>query len=149
MRGHGFGLHTYNQGNLCVSKHITAYQGISKHIKAYQRLSKIIKAYQIISNNIKYYQNIKHIKVYQNISKHIEVSFWLVCQAYNLCSNFNLILSKYIQIVSSCWIDTCQSVVILGAGRADHDSWRFWPEIRARNETVEGPPIDPFGSAPK
>ena len=128
---------------------IKAYHSISRHIKAYQSISKIIKDYQSISNNIKYYQNIKHIKVYQNISKHIEVSFWLVCQAYNLCPNFNLILSKYIQIVSSCWIDTCQSVVILGAGRADHDSWRFWPEIRARNETVEGPPIDPFGSAPK
>ena len=113
-----------------ISQHIS----ISEHIEAYQRISTHIKDYQNISNSIEHYQRIKHVEAYQSVSKHIAVSFWLVCQTYNLCPNFSIIFSTYIQIVSSSWIDTCLSGVILGAGRADHDSWRFWPEIRARNE---------------
>ena len=63
-----FGLHTYYQGNVCVSKHITAYQ----HIRAYRGISTHINAYQNISNSIEHYQRIKHVEAYQSVSKHIK-----------------------------------------------------------------------------
>ena len=146
-----FGLHTYCQGNVCVSKHITAYQ----HIKAYQGISRHINAYQRLSkhiNNIKDYQCIKHVEAYQSVSKHIKTYRSILLASLPNIQFMSQFWPYFIQIYPNCVLMLDRYMPVGGDTRSwSCGSWLM--EILAWNSskerTVAGPPIDPFGSAPK